>query len=106
MKIRKPKYDWYCEKIEHGGREIPCIGCDKTCENLIKCSPGRYISRELRKKIYERDGNKCVNCKRSDIVLTIDHIIPISKRGTNDESNLQTMCVSCNTKKGNKINKP
>lgn len=50
-------------------------------------------------------GNKCQMCgKSSDIVkLTIDHILPISKGGTNILENLQPLCLSCNSKKGSKI---
>ena len=53
-------------------------------------------------KIFERDGAKCKNCGRQD-KLTIDHIIPTSKGGTNEEINLQVLCERCNKKKGNKI---
>lgn len=35
--------------------------------------------------------------------MTIDHLIPIDKGGTNDEWNLATMCADCNSKKGNLI---
>ncbi len=38
-----------------------------------------------------------------EILMTIDHIIPKSKGGTNDMANLQPMCCHCNVKKGNKI---
>ena len=36
------------------------------------------------------------------VLITIDHIIPKSKKGNNFKSNLQTMCAKCNTKKGNR----
>lgn len=45
-------------------------------------------------------GKPCVECgEPSD---SIDHIIPLSRGGTNDISNLQPMCLKCNIKKGNR----
>ena len=35
--------------------------------------------------------------------LTVDHIYPLSKGGTDDPSNLTFLCQSCNSKKGTKI---
>jgi 5-methylcytosine-specific restriction endonuclease McrA len=56
------------------------------------------------KKIFERDSYKCKECNTAITDLTIDHIIPLSKGGTNDESNLQVLCKKCNLKKRNQIN--
>lgn len=44
---------------------------------------------------------KCQLCGTME-KITIDHIIPLSKGGTNDISNLQPLCIHCNTSKGNK----
>lgn len=52
--------------------------------------------------IYLRDKNKCQYCG-STKNLTIDHIIPKSKGGTNDWTNLCLACSNCNTKKANKL---
>lgn len=41
----------------------------------------------------------------NEVLMTKDHIVPHSKGGIDDISNYQTMCVRCNQKKGNDIEK-
>lgn len=60
------------------------------------------INKDNRRFIYERDGNKCLRCG-SAYNLTIDHIVPLSKGGINYITNYQTLCKSCNLKKGANI---
>lgn len=57
------------------------------------------ISRGLAKRVMERDAYRCQHCGTWRN-LTVDHIIPESKGGTLDFDNLQTLCQSCNSKKG------
>lgn len=67
-----------------------------------KNTRSRYIPASVRVDILNRDKYKCVFCGRSSkqIQLEVDHIIPFSKGGSNDLSNLQTLCIDCNRGKG------
>ncbi len=41
--------------------------------------------------------------QEKNLLLEIDHIIPLSKGGITTEKNLQTLCWKCNRAKGAKI---
>lgn len=60
-----------------------------------------HKNKPTRSAIYERDGHKCQYCG-STRKLTIDHIVPKSKGGTDDWDNLVVACSSCNIKKGDR----
>lgn len=47
--------------------------------------------------------NTCLWCGATGIKLTIDHVVPVSKGGTNYISNIQPLCSRCNSRKNNKI---
>lgn len=66
------------------------------------------MTSSLRKKIIKRDNCTCKMCGAStkaepNLLLEVDHIIPISKGGLTTEENLQTLCWKCNRSKGSKI---
>lgn len=60
------------------------------------------MRKATRNRILSKFGNKCCKCESTE-KLEVDHIIPVSKGGTDFEHNLQVLCRSCNAKKGNKI---
>ena len=64
--------------------------------------PSRHISRDVRQRVWQTYGGRCVDCGASDY-LEYDHIIPHSKGGSNDENNIQLLCRRCNLKKSDHI---
>jgi len=64
-----------------------------------------WIRPVKRLAIYLRDGLACAYCGSSveeGAKLTLDHVVPYSKGGTNHESNLVTCCHKCNSSRGNR----
>lgn len=63
--------------------------------------PRLPISWVVRAHVLARDQFRCVECQATE-TLTIDHIVPHSKGGSDEEANLRTLCRRCNSKKGNR----
>lgn len=53
------------------------------------------------RQIQDQYGNRCLACG-SDGPLTIDHVIPVSKGGSNTAANVQPLCGPCNSAKATK----
>lgn len=66
-----------------------------------------YISVELDRRVRESAKNRCGYCLSPQHLvmarLEIEHMIPLSKNGSNDESNLWLACPICNGHKSDKI---
>ena len=65
------------------------------------------MTNDLREAIKKRDNYTCCKCGNSvyaepNLLLEVDHIIPVSKGGKTEASNLQTLCWRCNRAKSNK----
>lgn len=72
----------------------------------------------MRRRVFREEKFTCASCgvvgheKRfpkggygyythsEGVFLSIDHIIPKSRGGTNDRENLRVLCTTCNTRKG------
>jgi predicted RNase H-like nuclease (RuvC/YqgF family) len=57
------------------------------------------VSKLMRQLVLERDNYTCLACGTKKN-LTLDHIIPRSRGGSNDINNLQVLCKHCNLAKG------
>ena len=55
-----------------------------------------------RKNIFQRDNNCCQYCGLNNKKLSIDHVLPRSKGGTDNWENVITACLQCNVLKGNR----
>jgi len=59
------------------------------------------VREELAPLVLERDGYACRDCGSTAFSdLTVDHVIPVARGGSDSIDNLQTLCRSCNSKKG------
>ena len=64
-----------------------------------------WIRQEKRLAIYLRDGMACAYCGHAvedGSQLTLDHIRPASKGGSNDARNLVTCCARCNSSRADR----
>lgn len=52
-------------------------------------------------ELIEKNGAYCEMCGQTDVPLQVDHIVPISKGGLNEISNMQLLCYECHMKKHN-----
>jgi len=71
-----------------------------TKQVIHKRISGRILQR-IRNRIMQ-DQPLCVNCEQNGLVAAgeeLDHILPIYKGGTNEDSNLQMLCIECHRKK-------
>lgn len=60
------------------------------------------VSEEVRIAVWRRDGGCCARCGSREN-LEYDHIIPISKGGSNTVRNIELLCEACNRGKGDRI---
>ena len=64
----------------------------------------RQISMVTQRRVLRRDNYICQMCYQPipDDKINFDHIIPWSKGGSSDESNIRLLCESCNKSRGNR----
>jgi HNH endonuclease len=69
--------------------------------------PRAYIPIEIERRVRSSAQNRCGYCLSPQRLvmarLEIDHIIPLSAGGSDEESNLWLSCPICNRHKSNKI---
>lgn len=86
---------WLVISVLNGIREAPTL-FDALADERPR------ISDKLRQAVYARDGYRCVKCGSPDD-LTADHKWPHSRGGSISLENLQTLCKTCNSSKGDSL---
>jgi len=99
----------------NGFKNIPVknhrlLNFHKNGVKCVKCGiSGKFFAVEKSKTIKSQNVNVGLHLNLyavkngEEILMTVDHIIPVSLGGTKDLNNLQTMCRDCNKKKGCEI---
>ncbi|OGU14457.1 MAG: HNH endonuclease [Ignavibacteria bacterium GWB2_35_12] len=88
------------------GRVVRSINYSMPFPSVIRLA--RYIKVPFKKielsrrNILKRDGFRCQYCGTKSHELTIDHIIPKSRGGSDSWDNLVSACKSCNNKKADR----
>ena len=65
----------------------------------LKGAQGKHSLQQIR-ELKSRQKNKCVACHADvSVKYHVDHIVPLIKGGTNDITNIQILCPTCNMSK-------
>ncbi len=73
----------------------------KKAKDLRRKAHGRVTAADVREVKAMCDG-VCSYCLTPGLELAVEHIVPISRGGTNDPLNLVMACALCNARKGTK----
>jgi hypothetical protein len=107
----------FVQKTSKSGKCKTCRTKDKNRASSVR---GRVrhgkakaaVNRISVTECWQRDGGKCQICEKSirldvkwpnPLSMSVDHIVPLSKGGTDEESNVRAAHLGCNSRRGNKL---
>lgn len=106
----------YCDYIVAVACGMNTVQCEINTNKLRESQGGKRTTitrrQHKRKVIYKRQGGKCAICgkllQNDDCTsvkdyMTLDHILPVIRGGSNALKNLQGLCETCNKEKGSKL---
>lgn len=76
--------------------------CDRHRPRSVRDSTFRYNAILYNLNTVQFSNNQCAKCRKDlNGIFDADHIVPLSKGGTNDPANSQILCPHCNRTKYN-----
>jgi 5-methylcytosine-specific restriction endonuclease McrA len=92
------------EILEHGVVPISTPACSILRPSVIRLinyikRPRPHVRFTLH-NVFKRDGYQCMYCGKRPKQLTIDHVMPQSRGGTDTWDNVVASCRPCNHRKG------
>lgn len=70
---------------------------------MVKKLPGSATTKQIKNLLISSDTCTYCGCSLEQEQKSIDHIVPLSKGGTNEITNLAVSCIKCNCSKKDKI---
>lgn len=97
-------FRWDFEQLWSGLAEMKQIQKAQSTAAFLRQQERNRVTPGVRYQVFKRDGWRCRSCGATSesVSLHVDHIVPVSKGGTSDLDNLQTLCADCNLGKSNR----
>jgi hypothetical protein len=102
-------WDLTFDQLQHEFAAARAVRSQQSTTAFLRQQERSRITAGVRSKVLARDRYRCRDCGISadlGAVLHVDHVIPISRGGSSDLGNLQTLCQECNLGKGNRMPQP
>jgi 5-methylcytosine-specific restriction endonuclease McrA len=101
-----------CQFAMSGGLQEPSGQRSQVISSSIVMIRGRHRGPFGRRsvglsklRLFARDHHLCAYCgvRFPEHELTVEHVLPVSRGGRHEWTNVVTACRSCNTRKGNRL---
>jgi uncharacterized protein YneR len=90
------------ESEQKSKRKFDRLRKEMLSDHAIQQARRERIPEDVRIFVWKRDDGRCVQCGSQEN-LEFDHVVPVSKGGSNTARNIQLLCEACNRRKSDSI---